>query len=31
MFQAATDKMKREMKDFGYPPQFPVKDTEEGC
>ena len=29
MFQAAADKLKREMKDFGYPPQFPVEETEE--
>ena len=30
MLQAAADKLKREMKDFGYPPQFPVEETDEG-
>ncbi len=29
MIQAAADKLKREMEDFGFPPVFPVTDANE--
>jgi hypothetical protein len=29
MFKAAADKLKYEMEDFGYPPQFPVEEKAE--
>ena len=28
VFQACADKLKREMEDFGYPPQFPEHEEE---